>query len=553
MASFGDGEDAGPLKLSLESRSCPQSPLRVSKTSLLSQTVEAEDDPTKVDAVPSWDGFSAEQVFASPGSRGYTFDDLIVLPGSIDFGVDDVNLTTRITKKLCLNMPFCSSPMDTVTEEKMAIAMALQGGIGFIHCRSKIEDQVAMVRDVKRFENGFINNPVCMSPTDLVSDMDTLKDDKGITGVPVTIDGKMGSRLVGFVGKRDTDFIEDRNIALSDVMTPASAVATTLHPCTLEEVNVKMMADKVSYLCVVDGEGNLKSLTTRSDLKKNRDYPNQCKNALGQLVCGAAVSASASDVIERAGALATAGVDVIVIDSRNGDTQEQLDVLAWLKANHPSVEVIAGNVAVVGQVRKLLDAGADGLRVGMGVGSVSTSQNVKAVGRAQLSAVYHCAKLAAQYDVPVIADGGIGNTGAAIKALTMGASCVMMGSLLAGVEESPGQYFFENNMRLKAYRGMGSLHSRKLNSDAASPEDDIVVNTGVTGAVVDKGTMMKFMPYFAQSVRHGLQDMGISSLPQLRDGLYSGNLRFEIRSPNAQKEGGVHDLHSFTTKLFSSK
>jgi IMP dehydrogenase len=283
-------------------------------------------------------------------------------------------------------------------------------------------------------------------------------------------------------------------------------------------------------------------LTTRTDLQKNSAYPLASKDAQGRLLVGAAVRASSRDSVDvkRIDALVHAGVDIIVLDSQNGDSDLQVEYIKTIKQRHPQVDVIAGNVARISQAKHLLEAGADGLRVGMGVGSVATTQLVKAVGRAQLTAIYCCARIARAYGVPVIADGGIKNTGCIIKALAIGASAVMMGSLLAGVDESPGEYFYQNGTRLKQYR------ANYIND--GSPQ---TVVSGVKGAVVDKGPLNRYIPYLAQSIRHGLQDLGTISLKLMWEELYSGKLRFEVRSMSAQREGGVHDLHSFSQRLFA--
>lgn len=295
----------------------------------------------------------------------------------------------------------------------------------------------------------------------------------------------------------------------------------------------------------MDEEGNLRALTTRTDLKKNRDFPLASKDSNGKLLVGAAIRASYREAcpIEHVEALVAEGCDILLLDTQNGDNALQIDLLRTIKKRFPHVDVVAGNVVRLNQAKALLEAGADSLRIGMGVGSVATTQLVRAVGRAQLTAIYHCAKLAKEYDVPVMADGGIKNTGCLIKALSVGASSVMMGSLLAGVDESPGDYFFQDGIRLKHYRGMSAATTLITSSST--------VISGVSGAVVDKGPLNRYFPYLAQSVRHGLQDMGIKSLDQLKEYLYEGKLRFELRSASAQREGGVHDLHSFQQRLYA--
>ena len=302
---------------------------------------------------------------------------------------------------------------------------------------------------------------------------------------------------------------------------------------------------------IIDEDGNLRALTTRTDLKKQKAFPHASKDSLGRLIVGAAVRAcgklSTESEIERVEALHEAGCDFIVLDSQNGDNATQISLLKLIKQRIPQIDVIGGNVVRISQAKALLDAGADGLRIGMGVGSVATTQIVKAVGRAQLSSIYYCAKLARAYGVPVVADGGIKNPGCIIKALALGASCVMMGSLIAGVEESPGEYFFQDGKRLKHYRGVQSNDSIR----AGGGDINFRVASGVSGSVVDKGPLNKYIPYLLQSIRHGMQDLGVRSMDNMWAQLYNGELRFEQRSPSAQREGGVHDLHSFENTLFS--
>ena len=430
--------------------------------------------------------------------------------------------------------------------------------MGIIHANCSIEEQVEMVRRVKRYENGFILDPAVMSPNNTIRDLDILKEQKNISGVPITEDGRSSSRLLGLCTRRDTDFIEDRDTKLADVMTPAAALVTGQHPLSITDAYSILQKCKKGYLPIVDNEFRLRALTTRTDLKKNRESPLATKDAHGRLVVGAAVdsapllspSPDSDSAKERIRRLHEAGVDVIVLDAPNGDNQRQMDLLRHIKQNYPDVDVIAGNVVRVCQARTLLEAGADGLRIGMGVGSVATSQLVKAVGRPQLSSVYHCAKLAREYDVPVIADGGLKNTGAIIKALALGASCAMMGSLFAGVEESPGAYFFQDGVQLKQYRSSSSNFRAKDSSDCGAGEI-VLLSGAVIGAVADKGPLSRYLPYLCQSIRHGLQDMGTISIVKMHEALYTGELRFELRSSSAQKEGGVHDLHSFTQRMFA--
>eukprot|EP00981_Chlorochromonas_danica_P012634 scaffold5237_cov170-Ochromonas_danica.AAC.10 len=497
-------------------------------------------------------GFSAEDIFTSNECIGITFDDLIALPGAIDFGVTDVDLSSQVTRNFSLNFPLCSTPMDTVTEHDMAIGMALNGGVGFIHCNCTIEQQVAMLNKVKNYENGFILEPAVMSPDATIKDLDELRRARKISGVPVTVDGKMGSKLVGLISNRDTDFLVDRSLKIGDLMTPADKLVVGQYPLTIAEANQILRDSKKGYLPVVDKEGNLKALTTRTDLKKNRAFPMASKDAHDKLLVGAAVRAGSRDTIEmeRILSLYKAGCNILVLDAQNGDCDVQINLIRDIKKQCPGMDIVAGNVVRVSQAKALIDAGADAIRVGMGVGSIATTQMVKAVGRPQLSSIYACARFARAHGVPVIADGGIKNTGCLIKALSIGANTVMMGALLAGVDESPGDYFYQNGVRLKNYRanyvGKGLRHDNSHHSEAAYR-----VSSGVSGTVVDKGPLNRYIPYLCQSIRHGLQDMGIKSLTNLREALHSGELRFELRSMSAQREGGVHDLHSFQQRLFA--
>lgn len=513
-------------------------------------------------------GFSAEDIFSGSDCSGITFDDLIALPGSIDFGVHEVELKTKVTKNYDLHTPLCSTPMDTVTGHEMAIGMALNGGLGFIHSNCTTEEQVAMVDKVKRYENGFILEPAVMSPNDILSDLDVLREERKISGVPLTVDGKMGSKLLGLVSNRDTDFLENRGVKLSTVMTPVEKLVCGKFPLTMDKANEILRDSKKGYLPIVDDQGNLAALTTRTDLRKNLAFPNASKDRNGELMVGAAIKAGVDDEIDmaRVKALANAGCNILVLDAQNGYNETQIGYIARIKKDFPDMDIIGGNVVRVTQAKALLEAGVDALRIGMGAGSVGTTQLVKAVGRPQLSSVYYCAKLAKSYGVPVIADGGIKNTGCLIKALSMGASCVMMGSLLAGVDESPGDFFFQNGMRLKKYTGTfskttasdsktsGPSSPARRNRSASittSTAASITVASGVNGAVPDKGPLNKYFPYLCQSVKHGLQDMGTVSLAIMWDELYSGKLRFEVRSTSAQREGGVHDLHNFQQRLYA--
>jgi IMP dehydrogenase len=445
--------------------------------------------------------------------------------------------------------------MDTVTEHKLAITMALQGGIGIIHSNMTIDEQAEEVHKVKRFKNGFITDPVCLSPEQTAEDVFATKADLGFSSFPITHDGKMGGKLVGIISNRDTSFIEDPTAKIKEFMTPRDQLIVAPEGVSLVEANAILKDSKKGKLPVVNTNDELIALIARTDLQKNRDNPLASKDKKNkQLLVGAAIGTRPEDR-DRAKALIDAGVDVLVVDSSQGDSVYQLEIVKHLKATYPNVDVIAGNVVTPSQALHLIEAGADGLRVGMGIGSICTTQEVCAVGRAQASAVYHVAKFARKYGIPVVADGGIKSTGHITKALCLGAGAVMMGSMLAGTDESPGEYFYQDGVRLKRYRGMGSLEAMSKGSEKRYVWDTnsataVKVAQGVSGAVQDKGTLRRYIPYLQQGVRHGLQDAGCSSVEQAREKLYADKLRFEIRSPAAQKEGSVHGLHSYQKRLF---
>lgn len=488
------------------------------------------------------DGVTARELFKA--RQSLTYDDLILLPGHIAFSPHDVGLKTRLTREIEINTPLISSPMDTVTESELAIQLALLGGLGFIHYNNSVEEQAAEVRRVKRFENGFITEPIVLGPNHRIRDVDEISESHGFSGIPVTETGDLGGKLIGIVTNRDVDFETDRERFLKEVMT--TDVVTAPQGVPLAEANQILRESKKGKLPIVDEAGRLVSLVSRTDLKKNRDYPDACKNQNKQLMVGAALSTKPEDR-ERLEALAEAGVDVIVVDSAQGDSVYQIEMIQHVKSHFRDLQVIGGNVVTQKQCASLIAAGADAIRVGMGPGSICTTQQTMAVGRGQAAAVYHSALHCREHGVPVVADGGIGDIGDMVKALGLGASTVMMGRMFAGTTEAPGDYYYKNGIRLKKYRGMASIEAMDKGGGKRyfAEGEAIRVAQGVSGLVVDKGSVRDLVPYLLQGLRHSFQDIGVTSIPGLHELLDTDELFFEVRTVSAQREGKVHDLYSY--------
>ncbi|GLC34105.1 hypothetical protein PLESTB_000837900 [Pleodorina starrii] len=493
-----------------------------------------------------YDGFSSSQLF----NQGvcYTYDDVIFHPGHIFFAAHEVDLTCNVTKNIKLRVPIVSSPMDTVTEAEMAITMASLGGMGFIHYNNTAEEQLAQVIKAKSHTPGFIVTPAVAGPADPVSKLHELKNTRGFSSVCVTDTGALGGKLLGIVTTRDIDFVNDRLTPLSEVMT--TDLITAPEGTTPEEAAAALKKAKKNKLPIVNAAGELVGLATRGYFKDARSFPAPgapSVDAAGQLRVGAAVGTRDSDK-ERVKLLFEVGkVDAVILDSSQGDSTYQVAMIKHIKASHPGLDVIAGNVVTGAQARRLIEAGADGLRVGMGSGSICTTQEVCAVGRGQATAVYHVSRVANQLGCPIIADGGIQNSGHITKALALGASAVMCGSLFAGTTEAPGEYFMLNGQRVKKYRGMGSLEAMAKGSETRYHSDtqSLKIAQGVSGAVKDKGSVRRTVPFLAQAVKQGFQDLGANSITMAREMLYNGAMRMEARTNAAQAEGNVHDMVAY--------
>ncbi|GAB7344591.1 hypothetical protein MBLNU457_3086t1 [Dothideomycetes sp. NU457] len=517
---------------------------------------------------PQRDGISMASLMDTEKRGGLVYNDFLILPGKIDFPANVVNLETPITKRITLKTPFVSSPMDTVTEHNMAIHMALLGGLGVIHHNCSADEQAEMVRKVKRYENGFILDPIVISPKTTVAEARALKAKWGFGGFPVTENGKLRSKLLGIITPRDVQFHANANDPVTEAMSTDLVTAKT--GITLSEANDILSKSKKGKLPIVDENYNLVSILSRSDLMKNLNYPLASKLPHSKQLIAAAAIGTRPDDKQRLQKLVDAGLDIVILDSSQGNSMYQIEMIQYIKSTFPDLDVIGGNVVTREQAASLIEAGVDGLRIGMGSGSACITQEVMAVGRPQAVSVYSVAAFAARFGVPCIADGGIQNVGHIVKGLALGATTVMMGGLLAGTTESPGEYFVNQEGKLvKAYRGMGSIDAmedKKAGVGSTNPSDPkasnagtaryfsegdkLLVAQGVSGSVLDRGSVTRFVPYLYAGVQHSLQDIGVQSLTALRNGVRDGTVRFELRTASAQLEGGIHGLDSYNKKLY---
>jgi IMP dehydrogenase len=444
--------------------------------------------------------------------EGLTFDDVLLIPQESNVLPSEVNLTTWLTKKIKLNIPLMSAAMDTVTENRLAIAIAREGGIGIIHKNMSIEEQADQVDKVKRSEHGVIVDPFYLSKDHLLSDAAGLMEKYRISGVPITEKGK----LIGIITNRDIRFETDFTKRIEGVMTSENLV-TAPEGTTLSEAQEILRKYKVEKLPIVDENGMLKGLITIKDIEKAIQYPNSAKDQKGRLLVGAAVGI-AKDTMERIDALIKANVDVIAVDTAHGHSQNVINLVKKIKSTYPDLQLIAGNVATAEATRALIDAGADCIKVGIGPGSICTTRVVAGIGVPQITAIYNCAQEADKHGIPVIADGGIKYSGDITKAIAAGASAVMLGSLLAGTEESPGETEIFQGRRFKVYRGMGSMSAMAAGSKDRYFQEDSnkLVPEGVEGRVPFKGPLTDTIYQLAGGLRSGMGYCGTPTIQDLR-------------------------------------
>lgn len=467
--------------------------------------------------------------------EGLTFDDVLLIPAESDVTPNMINLGTKLAGNIKLNTPIMTAAMDTVTECKMAIAIAREGGIGIIHKNMSIEKQVDEVDKVKRSENGVIVNPFSLTENHYVYDADELMAKYKISGVPIVeSDGK----LIGIITNRDLRFLTDFSTKITDVMTKDNLVTGGVGT-TLEEAQEILRQHKIEKLPLVDDEGKLKGLITIKDIEKAVQYPNSARDSRGRLVCGAAIGVT-DDVLDRAGALIDAQVDVLVLDSAHGHSLNIINSIKKIKASFPNVPIIAGNIATAEAAETLIAAGADALKVGIGPGSICTTRVIAGIGIPQITAIYDVASVASKHGIPVIADGGIKYSGDIVKALAAGANVVMLGSLLAGCEEAPGAMEIFQGRSFKVYRGMGSLAAMEAGSKDRYFQEDSkkLVPEGVEGRVPYKGALADTVYQLAGGIRSGMGYCGCKDIPTLYK-----KAKFIKITGAGLKENHPHDIY----------
>ena len=469
------------------------------------------------------------------GKEGLTFDDVLLIPGASEVTPNMIDLKIRLAKDIVLNTPIMTSAMDTVTESRMAIAIAREGGIGIIHKNMSVERQVDEVDKVKRSENGVIVNPFSLTGDRTVQEADELMGKYKISGVPVV--DKSG-KLIGILTNRDLRFLTDFSIKIEEVMTKEDLVTAPVGT-TLEEAQKILMKHKIEKLPIVDANGMLKGLITIKDIEKSVQYPNSARDRNGRLLCGAAIGVTA-DVLDRAKALIDAQVDVLVLDSAHGHQRNIINCVKMVKERFPDTPLIAGNIATAEAAEALIEAGADCLKVGIGPGSICTTRVVAGIGVPQITAVYDVACVAQKHNIPIIADGGIKYSGDIVKALAAGANVVMLGSLLAGCDEAPGETEIYQGRSFKVYRGMGSLGAMAHGSKDRYFQSDAkkLVPEGVEGRVPYKGTVSDTIFQLVGGIRSGMGYCGCENIPALHE-----RAKFVRITGAGLKESHPHDIY----------
>lgn len=465
---------------------------------------------------------------------GLTFDDVLLIPQRSSVLPKDIDSGTWLTNVIRLNIPIMSAAMDTVTESRLAIAIAREGGIGIIHKNMGIEQQATEVDRVKRSEHGVIVDPFFLSPNHTIHDANELMGKYRISGVPITENGK----LVGILTNRDLRFLKDYSQRIGDVMTKDNLITSSVGT-TLDQAQELLAIHKIEKLPLVDDQGYLKGLITIKDIEKIKQYPNSAKDRRGRLLVGAAVGVT-RDMLDRIEALVQAQVDVIALDSAHGHSDNILNAVRTIKDSYPNLQVIAGNVATAEGTRDLIEAGADAVKVGMGPGSICTTRVVAGIGVPQITAIYDCAIEARKHNIPIIGDGGIKYSGDIPKAIAAGANTVMLGNLFAGTEESPGESEIYQGRRFKVYRGMGSLGAMQKGSGDRYFQENAqkLVPEGVEGRVAYKGPLSETVFQLVEGLKHSMGYCGVPNIPALQ-----ANAKF-LRITNASlKESHPHDIY----------
>ena len=467
--------------------------------------------------------------------EGLTFDDVLLVPAESDILPADVELGTWLTNKIRLNVPVMSAAMDTVTEYRMAIAVAREGGIGVIHKNMSIEHQAEQVDLVKRSENGVITNPFYLSSGDTLGDADALMAKFRISGVPIVDET---GKLIGIITNRDMKFETDMSRRIDEVMTKTGLV-TGLVGTTLDEAKAILQKNRIEKLPIVDKDYKLRGLITIKDIEKVLKYPNSAKDASGRLLCAAAIGVT-NDVLDRTGALIDAGVDVLVLDSAHGHSANIMRTVEKVKAKYPDVQLVAGNVATAEATEALIKAGADCVKVGIGAGSICTTRIVAGIGMPQVSAVLQCAEMGDKYGIPVVSDGGIKYSGDIVKALAAGAKTVMLGSMLAGCEEAPGDTEVFQGRQFKVYRGMGSMGAMACGSRDRyfQQNNKKLVPEGVEGRVPFRGPVSETIYQMMGGLRSGMGYVGAHNIEQLRT-----QSKFVRITSAGLKESHPHDIY----------